>query len=140
MRQLLLAGHGCLNKLPNVNIGEGGLTNSITVRGVGSGNNSGFEQSVGTFVDGLFRPRSQSASALNIVSRKAGDEFDYNLYGLYGTDSEYKLEGGVTIPISDALSVRLAGRYSGWDSYIENNNPGVNDDTKNTQVRLAFRF
>src|SRR6185369_10320517 len=41
-------------RLPDVKIVSGPLTDLLNIRGVGSGQNSGFEQSVGTFVDGLY--------------------------------------------------------------------------------------
>jgi len=47
-------------RLPDVKIVSGPLTDLLNIRGVGSGQNSGFEQSVGTFVDGLYRGRSRS--------------------------------------------------------------------------------
>ena len=40
--------------IPNVTIGQNATQDSITIRGIGSGANHGFEQSVGTFIDGLF--------------------------------------------------------------------------------------
>ncbi|MBK7115217.1 MAG: TonB-dependent receptor plug domain-containing protein [Proteobacteria bacterium] len=92
------------SRLANVKITTGTLTNPINVRGIGSGNNSGFEQSVATFSDGVYRPRSRStnaalldlervevlkgpqttffganaiAGALNITTRKPGSEFSF---------------------------------------------------------------
>ncbi|MFM1885336.1 MAG: hypothetical protein RL026_493 [Pseudomonadota bacterium] len=44
-------------QMGNVRIASGTLTNPINIRGIGSGNNSGFEQSVATFADGVYRPR-----------------------------------------------------------------------------------
>jgi hypothetical protein len=41
------------SRLGNVKITTGTLTNPINIRGIGSGNNSGFEQSVATFSDGV---------------------------------------------------------------------------------------
>ena len=44
-----------LNRIiPNVNFSEGVIDNVITVRGVGSGQNQSFEQSVGVFRDGIY--------------------------------------------------------------------------------------
>ena len=39
--------------MPNVHIAEGGAGDQLFIRGVGSGINYGFEQSVGTFTDGV---------------------------------------------------------------------------------------
>ncbi|MBT4520300.1 MAG: TonB-dependent receptor plug domain-containing protein, partial [Halieaceae bacterium] len=48
--------------VPNVNMIQnpgGGSPSAITVRGIGSGNNAGFEQSVGMFIDGVYAGRSR---------------------------------------------------------------------------------
>ena len=41
-------------KLPAVRIGQGGFTDSLFIRGIGSGNNQGFEQSAPIFIDGAW--------------------------------------------------------------------------------------
>lgn len=133
-------------QLANVKITTGTLTNPINIRGIGSGNNSGFEQSVATFSDGVYRPRSRAtnaalmdiervevlkgpqttffganaiAGALNISTRKPGRDFTYNASALYGwEDGEYNIEGGITVPMSETFGVRFAGRVSGMDGYI----------------------
>ncbi|HEX7819781.1 MAG TPA: TonB-dependent receptor plug domain-containing protein [Sphingobium sp.] len=127
-------------RLPAVRIAQAVLADLINVRGVGSGNNPGFEQSVATFVDGVYRARSRStraalfdvdrlevlkgpqttffganaiAGAFNISTRKPGRDFAYN--GLTSYDfvtDEYIVEGGVTVPLSETLSVRAAARAS----------------------------
>jgi iron complex outermembrane recepter protein len=156
--------------LANVMISTGTLTNSMTVRGVGSGNNSGFEQSVATFADGVYRPRSRAtnaalldiervevlkgpqttffganaiAGALNITTRKPGNEFTYNGSALYGfNDGEYNLEGGMTLPASDTLSFRVAARVSGMDGYVtmrDGSKMGPNDDSKQGRVAVRWR-
>ncbi|MBT7717928.1 MAG: TonB-dependent receptor plug domain-containing protein, partial [Halieaceae bacterium] len=47
--------------MPNVHIAEGGAGDQVFIRGVGSGINYGFEQSVGTFVDGIYFGRGQAS-------------------------------------------------------------------------------
>jgi len=135
-------------RLPNLNIVEGPASDLLNIRGVGSGLNTGFEQSVGTFVDGVYRGRGRAiraalfdleqvevlkgpqstffgnnaiAGAINITTRKPSNKLEYNASVLYaGQSSEYALEGGVSVPLSDSLAVRAAGRLSGNDGYIYN--------------------
>ena len=45
--------------MPNVNIFEGAIDSTIQVRGVTTGNNKGFEQSVAMYFDGVPYGRSQ---------------------------------------------------------------------------------
>lgn len=42
--------------VPNLYIAAASVNTNIYMRGVGSGNNQGFEQSVGMYVDGISRP------------------------------------------------------------------------------------
>lgn len=135
-------------RLPNVNISSGTISNTVVIRGVGSGPNPGFEQSVATFVDGVYRSRSRAtraalfdlqrievlkgpqltffganaiAGALNIVSRKPGFVSDVNGSATYTFETGgYDLQLGVDQPITDTLAVRVAGRASGSDGYIYN--------------------
>ncbi len=48
--------------MPNVTINNGAGTPNLFVRGVGSGTNSGFEQSVGMYIDGVYAGRGLLAS------------------------------------------------------------------------------
>ncbi len=134
-------------RLPNVKITSGQSSDVLSIRGVGSGQNPGLEQSVATFVDGLYRARSRGiraaifdvdrvevlkgpqitffganaiAGALNIATRKPSTTFGANATALYGTNNEYLIEAGVTGPITDTLSVRLAGRANGMDDFVDN--------------------
>ena len=50
-------------QLPGLTVQEGGLGNSLYIRGIGSGINPGFEQSAGTYVDGIYRGRGQQSRA-----------------------------------------------------------------------------
>ena len=156
-------------RLPNVKIVSGPLTDLLNVRGVGSGQNSGFEQSVGTFVDGLYRGRSRSthaalfdiaqvevlkgpqttffgnnaiAGALNVTTRKPSSELEYNASGLYAAETgEYNVEAGVGGPITSTLGARVAARVSGMDGYVDNKTTG-NDAPRNRdyQGRVALRW
>lgn len=135
-------------RLPNVKIQSAVLSDSINIRGVGSGYNAGFEQSVATFLDGVYRGRSRAAraslfdvdrvevlkgpqttffganaiaGALNITSRKPSQTFEYNASGSYApADGEYNAEVGVGGPLTDSLSARLATRFNGMDGYYYN--------------------
>lgn len=49
--------------VPNLNLAETGLSTQMFVRGIGSGNNQGFEQSVVQFIDGVSYARQQLSRA-----------------------------------------------------------------------------
>ncbi|WP_240623716.1 TonB-dependent receptor plug domain-containing protein [Tsuneonella suprasediminis] len=139
------------SRIANVRIASAPATELLNIRGVGSGLSATFEQSVGTFVDDVYRGRSRSAraalfdvdhvevlkepqttffgnnaiaGALNITTRTPGRQFDYNASILHGSDGEYAYEAGVTVPIDDTLSARLAAKAYGMDGYIENDITG----------------
>ncbi|AKH43948.1 outer membrane receptor protein involved in Fe transport [Altererythrobacter atlanticus] len=145
----------------NVQITPGPF-DQLNIRGIGSSNNTGFEQSVATFVDGVYRSRPRAiraalfdverveilkgpqttffgnnaiAGALNIETRKPGNDFEINGTALYGTFDEYNLEAGVTVPVSDMLSLRVAGRLSGIDGYVDNE--FTNDDAPRERTRVG---
>lgn len=52
---------GLSELVPNFSINETGISTTITIRGISSGINSGFEQSVGMYNDGIFYGRDQLA-------------------------------------------------------------------------------
>ena len=101
--------------MPNVTIAQTAGASQIFIRGVGSANNFGFEQSVGTFIDGVYFGRSRNAraafldvervevlkgpqstlfgkntvgGAINITSRQPTDEFEAFLEVNYETEVE----------------------------------------------------
>lgn len=156
-------------RLPNVRINSGTNTDVLVVRGVGSGANVGFEQAVGTFVDGVYRGRSRAtraalfdldrievlrgpqttffghnavAGALNIVTRKPGSEFSANASALYEVEhGEYALEAGATVPLADSLSVRVAGRLSGMEGFIRNDTLNRDGPRMRDRIgRISVRF
>jgi outer membrane receptor protein involved in Fe transport len=156
-------------RLPAVKIVSGPLTDYLNIRGVGSGQNAGFEQSVATFVDGLYRGRSKAtraalfdvdqvevlkgpqttffgnnaiAGALNITTRKPGREFESNALASYDfAYGEYTVQGGVTAPLTDTLSLRVAAQASGQNGYIDDRTTG-NDGPRQRDLlgRVALRW
>ena len=140
--------------LPNVIISEDSVSNNIYVRGVGSGANSGFEQAVATFVDGVYRGRSRYTQSTLVdvaqvevlrgpqtiyfgnnaiggafsVTAAAPNLDNWEGYGLTSYEfegNESVFEGAVGGPIvEDKLALRIAGRYSKLNGYIENEGTG----------------
>lgn len=137
-------------RLPNVNMYAGGQSDIISIRGIGSGSNAGFEQAVATFVDGAYRGRSRSiraslfdlervevlrgpqstffgnnaiAGAFNITTRKAnpGDDFAGDFSALYEPDhDEYDIKGGLSVPLGETLAARIAVGKSGMEGWVRN--------------------
>ena len=121
---------------PNVTIAATEIGDSINIRGIQSGNQAGFEQSVATFVDGVYRGRSvQSrfafldierlevlrgpqgtlfgknvvAGALNITLAAPTEDFQGSIKGSYNPEfDETELTGYLSGPLSDSLAGRLA--------------------------------
>src|SRR5882762_5906458 len=123
-------------------------SNSIFIRGIGSGSDPSFDQSVAVFTDDIYKGRSRMseaafldldrievlkgpqttffgnnaiAGALNIVTKKPGDHFDAWSRALYGMFGQYAVEGAVSGPITDTFGARLAVTRNGDDrGWIEN--------------------
>ncbi|RED17789.1 TonB-dependent receptor [Parasphingopyxis lamellibrachiae] len=138
--------------VPNLNITQTAIANRIAIRGIASGDNKGFEQSVAMFVDNIYYGRDQLsrmplvdlervevlrgpqptlfgknaiAGALNIVTRDPSDEFEMSLSALYEFEhDETKITGVVSGPITDSIGARLVGYYRDMDGYILNTNLG----------------
>lgn len=133
---------------PSLIINQGPSQPGMYMRAIGSGtNNTGFEQSVGMFVDDIYmsKPRlahqplfdiervevvkgpqnvlfgkNTTAGAINITTASPTREFEGLVSALYGEDGEYQVEGMVSGPLSDKFRARLAGRASGMDGYLRN--------------------
>lgn len=134
--------------IPNLKISEGSSINMIFIRGIGSGRNLGYEQSVGMFVDGVYAGRGRQFSApfldvervevlkgpqgilfgknttagtISIVNAKLGDEVEVKASTLYAPDhGEQFFEGVLSGPLFADLSARLAVRLSSLDGYLDN--------------------
>lgn len=130
-------------RVPSFKQTTGGVNSYTFVRGVGSGGNPSFEQAVATFVDGVYAGRGQQsrfpyydlervevlrgpqvalygnsaiAGAISVISRKPGMELSGDLSGSYEFQhQETVVQGGVTIPVSDTLRLRIAGYVGEMD-------------------------
>ena len=135
-------------KVPNLKMTETGIGSNIAIRGIFSGVNQGFEQSVGTYIDGIHYGRAQQsrapfldvqrvevlrgpqsilfgknsiAGALNIISAQPTDQLDGYVQGNYQLDSDdWELLGAVSGPITDRVRARIAGRVHSGDGFIKN--------------------
>lgn len=134
--------------VPNLTMSETGIGTNIYIRGIGSGINPGFEQSVGMYFDGISYGRGQLtrapfldlarvevlrgpqnilygknsiAGALSLISARPGQEQEGMISGLYEPDHDEKIvDFMVSGPITDTLGGRIAIRKREFGGYIEN--------------------
>jgi iron complex outermembrane receptor protein len=122
------------------------------IRGLGTGSgNDSFEQAVALFIDGSFASRqaefsqpifdverveiikgtqaallakNTSLGAVSITTRKPGNDWSFDLNANYEFAlSSHQISGGVDVPLTDNLSVRLSGqldRQGGWVKNLVN--------------------
>ncbi|BFM14680.1 TonB-dependent receptor [Maricurvus nonylphenolicus] len=134
--------------VPNLKINQGPTESGIYIRGLGSGNERGFEQSVGLFIDGVYAGKARQfqapfldVDAVEVLRGPQGTLFGKNTVAgsitintVRPTDeleasyaAEYEVEYGslshqaiVSGPLTDTLSGRLALKYAESDGYMEN--------------------
>lgn len=151
-----------------VRIGGSGLNDDMYIRGIGSGQSQTFSQAVATFIDGVYHGRSRSSSAtfldlerveilkgpqstffgnnaiagaINITTKKPGNQAEGFVRALYGMYRQYAVEAGVTVPVSDSLSLRGAAILDGQRGWLENITTGERAPRQNNKVgRLTFRY
>lgn len=148
--------------MPNVHIAEASAGDQLFIRGIGSGVNYGFEQSVGTFIDGVYFGRGQAsrsafldvervevlkgsqstlfgkntiAGAINITTARPGDEFEGIIEGSY--EPEFGgYSGTVTLsgPITDNFGARFVVKKSETDGWMDNNLENSEEVTRDDTV------
>ena len=137
------------NYIPNFQVSENAIATSITMRGISVGANQSFEQSVGTFVDGVYLGRMRQirlgffdlaqvevlrgpqsvlfgkntlAGAVNI--RSASPDVGGETSGRFAMSREsYEgqvYEGYLQGSLSDTFAVRIAARERSDDGYLDN--------------------
>lgn len=134
--------------VPNLSMSETGIGTQIFIRGIGSGINQGFEQSVGTYIDGIYYGRAQLsrapfmdverievlrgpqgilfgknsiAGAINMATAKPTDELELKAGIVYEPRFDQREVNLVASgPLADNLRGRLAVRGYNDGGYIEN--------------------
>lgn len=134
--------------VPNLQVTETGIANNVYVRGIGSGQNQGFEQSVSIYSDGIYRGRGHQsrmpfmdlerievlrgpqpilfgknaiAGAVNMISAKPTDTFEGSVRASYEFETEESVADLVLSgPFSDTFGARLAVRYRESNGYVDN--------------------
>ncbi|NIB41778.1 TonB-dependent receptor [Pseudomaricurvus alkylphenolicus] len=149
--------------VPNLKISEGPAENGVYIRGLGSGENQGFEQSVGMFVDGVYAGKARQfqapfldvgsvevlrgpqgtlygkntiAGSITITSARPTDTLEASIL------TEYEFEEGsqtteavLSGPLAENLTGRIALRHSETDGFIDNTLQ--NDEEMNSNVQTG---
>lgn len=68
--------------------------------------------------------RNTTGGALNLTSNRPSDEYEGMLKVGFGNYNYRSIEGMVNAPVSDAVGLRIAGRYGTRDGYFRNNQIG----------------
>jgi len=135
--------------MPNFNVSKNAIQDTVSIRGINSDSQAGGEQSVGTYVDGIFRGRGvQSrfafmdverievlrgpqgtlfgkntiAGALNITSARPTDVFEASISGMYEfKHQESEIQAFVSGPLSDNVTGRVAVLWRDMeDGWVDN--------------------
>jgi outer membrane receptor protein involved in Fe transport len=144
--------------VPNLQVTETGIANNFYIRGIGSGLNQGFEQSVSIFADGIYRGRGHQsrmafldlervevlrgpqpilfgknaiAGAVNLISAKPTQEFEGGFRVAHETEYDETI-ADLTLsgPLSDSIGARLALRSRQADGYLKNLTIGRNEPAR----------
>lgn len=142
----------------SVNASSGGSESVFAIRGIGTaGNNAGLEQSVGVFIDGVYRGRPGSAlsdyvdvESIEVLKGPQGTLFGRNtsagVISVRTAKPSYETAGGIDVSagdegyfqtkafatgalVDDVLAYRVSASYQEKDGYIhdENLNKDYND-------------
>jgi iron complex outermembrane recepter protein len=131
---------------PSVLVDDGGRSQTLRIRGIGSGPNQSFDQSVAVFVDDIYHGRSRAsvasfldlerveilkgpqstffgnnaiAGAFNIITQKPSDRFEGSVRGLYGEDQQYAAEAAAGGPLTERVSARAAVMVNGSGGWVD---------------------
>lgn len=139
--------------VPNLHVAMTPFNPTVNIRGVGSGGGDRtFEQSVATYVDGVYAGRANQflnpfldvdrievvrgpqgvlfgvnavAGGINITNREPGANFEGSASAGYEfNDDSYHVDGAVSLPVSDTVGLRLVATQGMDGPYLENNIAG----------------
>ena len=156
------------NYVPNLQMSETGISTQIYIRGIGTGNNQGFEQSVGQYVDGIYYGRQQLlraplfdlervevlrgpqsilfgknsvAGALSIISAGPTEELEWRLSYETGGHGIEEAEFVLSGPIASGLYGRIALRDYQEDGYVNNTAKGTDEPSRDdTMLRAILQW
>lgn len=134
--------------IPNVAIGQSDEpARTINMRGLGSGNNRGFETSVGLFLDGAYLGRelfltdaffdvarieaikgpqgalfgkNTIAGAISVITNQPTTTPEAEVTVLGGSQNRKQIDAYVSGPLTDTLSARVYGQYLDRDGFYFN--------------------
>ena len=138
------------DRTPGITIAKGTLSNKIYMRGVGSGGNQAFDQSVGQFIDGVYQGRSWTlqgtlldmerveilkgpqttyfgnnsiGGAVSFITKTPTDESESSASGTIGSHGEKTITLIQSGRLSDSMKARFAFSYHEMDGWLKNTNP-----------------
>ncbi|MFM7785129.1 MAG: TonB-dependent receptor, partial [Gammaproteobacteria bacterium] len=148
--------------VPNFSMNQTGISSSITVRGISSGINQSFEQSVGMYNDGIYFGKAQLtrlplfdmerievlrgpqpilfgknsiAGAVSLITAKPSQELEGSAQVLYEPDADERdYRFVVSGPLSDSFAARLSVLYREMDGWVEN--VGENRDERQEEEQV----
>ncbi len=152
--------------VPNLHIASASVNTNIYMRGIGSGNNQAFEQSVGMYIDGIYMGRGRQyragfvdvervevlrgpqgtlfgkntvAGAVNITTASAepGEELNGQLAASFESHDGQLYEGFVSGGPTDTFGARLAFKYRETDGYVDN---ALLDTEEGVIEELSYRL
>lgn len=155
------------DNVPNLFISDAAVNTNIFMRGMGSGNNQAFEQSVGMYIDGVYMGRGRQyrspfvdiervevlrgpqgtlfgkntvAGAINVTtaSPDAGEEFNGSI-AISAEENGGKIaEGYVSGAVTDTFALRFGGKLRETDGYMKNQFLGTDEPSLDeTMYRLT---
>ncbi|BBF69802.1 TonB-dependent receptor [Sphingomonas bisphenolicum] len=159
---------GLATAVPNLAVSATPFQPFVAIRGLGSGGGSrALEQSVATYIDGVYAGRpnqflnpyfdvervevvrgpqgvlfgiNANAGGINIVNKKAdtGKFEGYVSAGYEFANQGYNFEGGVSVPVSPTLGLRVAGRIGRDGAYLDNLVSGKEDGQEDHEIGRAI--
>ena len=144
------------DNVPNLFISDAAVNTNIYMRGMGSGNNQAFEQSVGMYIDGVYMGRGRQyrspfvdvervevlrgpqgtlfgkntvAGAINVTtaSPDAGEELNGSIAVVAEENGGKIAEGYVSGSVTDNFALRFGGKWRETDGYMKNQFLGTDE-------------